>query len=131
MNNNQKLLRERIYKYYLDNKFEGKILTTDHFKSEKIYKIIINRRIAEKESGHERFPGSGQMAKVTTKNIRYLKVIFDHEDGISQLHAAQKFKYTQSYISKTSKKKITIKRSHPSKEGRSERFQSEVIIKRQ
>ena len=83
MNNKEKCLRERIYKYYEDNRSEGKKFTLDHFKGEKIYKNTFYRIIerAENKSGYNRAPRGGRIATImTTKNIRRLKVMFDSKD---------------------------------------------------
>jgi len=111
MNNKEKCLRERIYKYYEDNRSEGEKFTLDRFKGEKINKSTIYRIIerAENKSCYNIAPGSGRIATIrTAKNIRRLKVMFDNKDGV--LQAARKFQCSQACICKTLKNKTSIKR---------------------
>ena len=97
-----------MYKFYLNYRNVGKKFTYDHFKTENIpksttYKII---KRAESESGYQRVQGSGGKAKKMTKtNIKRLKLMFDHKDGVSQRQVAKKFNFTQQRISKTFLKK--------------------------
>ena len=103
MKEKQKVRRKRVYSFYLKNRSKGKKFTVDHF-----YTII---RRAKNDSGHQRVPGSGRIAKIMTKkNIQKLKTMFDHKDGVSQTQAARKFKCSQVYISKTLKTKSLIQR---------------------
>jgi len=113
MNNKEKCLRDRIYKYYEDNRSKWKKFTLDYFKGEKIHKSTIYRIIehAENKSGYNRAPESGRIATImTTKNIHRLKVMFDNKDGVSQRKAARKFQCSQACICKTLKNKTSIKR---------------------
>ena len=101
-----------MYSFYLKNQSKGKKFTADHFLAEKIpintiYTII---QRAENDSGHQRVPGSGGIAKIMTKrNTQRLKTMFDHKNGILQTQAARKFKCIQVYISKTLKTKSLIR----------------------
>src|ERR1700678_3953359 len=103
MRSKQETQRERVYNYYLEHRSDGKTATGDHFKGEKISQSTIYNIIqrAEDEPGHERVNGSGRIAKkMDKKNIRRLKAMFDHKDGVSQRKAARKFGCTQQYICK-------------------------------
>src|SRR5689334_10507280 len=94
--------RKRIYEFYLANRNKGKIFTLNHFKEKNVPERTIYRIIerAENNSGHKRVQGSGRIAKkMTKKNIRLLKNMFDHHDGVSQRQAARKFDCSQQYIS--------------------------------
>lgn len=111
MRSKQEETRKRIYEFFLKNRSKGKKFTVDHFEVEKIPKRTIYRIIkrAENDSGHERVKGSGRIAKIMNKkNIKRLKAMFDHHDGVSQRQAARKFKCTQPMICKTLKTKTRI-----------------------
>jgi len=113
MKSKQEARRERVYKFYLGNRSQGKKFTVDHFKAENIPKRTIYSIIqrAENESGHERVNGSGRIAKIMSKkNIRSLKTMFDHNDRVSQRQAARRFKCSPSFINYTLKTKTTIKK---------------------
>lgn len=113
MKSKQEIDRERVYNYYLKHRNEGKRATVEHFKGEKMHERTIYRIIqrAENDSGHERVEGSGRIAKIMIpKNIKRLKSMFNHKDGISQRQAARKFGCDQSYICKTLKEKTTIRK---------------------
>lgn len=107
----QETTRKRIYKFYCDNREQGKFFTVQHFRAEKIpdrtiYSVI---KRAESDSGHKRVQGSGHIAtKMSVNNIKRLKVMFDHRDGISQSQAARKFNCSQQFISLTLKNKTGI-----------------------
>ena len=91
----QEARRKQIYEFYLDNRSEGKKYTIDHFRTAKIPRQTISDIIkrAENDSGYKRVNGSGRVAKIMTKaNIKRLKTMFDHRDGISTRQAARKFK---------------------------------------
>lgn len=112
MKSKQELLRKRVYNYYLENKFQGKKFTVDHFASEKIHKSTIYRIIerAENDSGHARVKGTGRIAKImTTKGIHRLKMMFNNRDRVSTTQAARKFNCSQQFISKTLRKKTAIR----------------------
>ena len=112
MSSEQELRRKRVYKFYLANSLEGKSFTYNHFKAEKIPKRTIYDIIkrAENHSGYQRVSGSGRIAKKTDKkNIKLLKVMFDHQDVVSQRQAARKFSCTKKCISKTLKTKTEIR----------------------
>jgi transposase len=97
----EELRRERVYKFYLENKIKGKKFTVDHFVKEKISKRTIYSIIerAEKSVDLKRRPGSGRKPKIMTKKkIELLKKTFDHQDSISQRQAARKFNCSQSHI---------------------------------
>ena len=65
---------------------------------------------AENGSGQKRVSGSGRITKIMTKtNIKRLKTMFEHRDGVSTRHAARKFKCSQHYIVKELAKKTLIK----------------------
>jgi len=103
--------RKRIYKFYSDNREQGKLFTVKHFRAEHIpdrtlYDII---KRAESDSGHKRVQGSGRIAKkMTINNIKRLKVMFDPRDRISQSQAARKFNCSQEFIFLTLKNKTEI-----------------------
>lgn len=112
MSSKQEARRKQIYEFYLDNRSEGKKYTIDHFRAAKIPRQTISDIIkrAENDSGHERVRGSGRKAKIMTKtNIKRLKTMFDHRDGVSTRQAARKFKCSQPYIVKTLSTKTSIK----------------------
>ena len=69
MNKNSDKFRNRVYKFYYDNKNNGKIFTVNLFLAEivprsTIYGII--KRV-EDEIGPDRQPGSGRKPKIMTK----------------------------------------------------------------
>jgi len=105
--------RNRVYKFYSDNKNNGKIFTVNHFLAENvprstIYDII--KRV-EDEIGPDRKPGSGRKPKIMTKSgIDKLCKMFDHKCGISQRKAAKKMKCSYSLICKTLKTKTSIRK---------------------
>ena len=102
----------RVYEFYEANRALGKKYTKDHFAAEKIPERTIYSIIqrAENESGHERTVGSGRPATIMTKkNVKRLKTMFDHKDGVSQTQAARKFRCSQPYICKTLASKTTIR----------------------
>lgn len=104
MRSKQEALRKQIYEFYFLNKSLGKKYTLDHFKAARVPRQTISDIIkrAENDSGHERVTGSGRIAKKMTKvNIKRLKTMFDHRDGISTRQAARKFKCSQPHIVKT------------------------------
>ncbi len=113
--------RKRIYKFYSDNRDQGKLFTVKHFRAENIpNRTIYDIKRAESDSGHQRVQGSGRIAKkMTTNNIYRLKVMFNHRDGISQSQAAHKFNCSQQFISLTLKNKTQI-----------EIYKKTVILKR-
>ena len=84
-----------MYNFYIENKFLRKSYTINHFKTENfpertIYSIIER---AENEIGPKRVVGSGRIAKkMTKKNVAKLKIMFDHQDGVSQRQGARKCK---------------------------------------
>ena len=57
----EELRRERVYKFYFENKSKGKTFTVHHFMKEKISKRTIYSIIerAEKSIDFKRRPGSG------------------------------------------------------------------------
>jgi transposase len=96
-------LRKRIYNFFLENRKRGKQFTFLHFRDEGVPRSTIYSIIQRVESGKsvERVPGSGRKAKIMTKkNIKALKLLFDHNDNVSQNQAARKFKCDQSYVCK-------------------------------
>ena len=100
----QELLRKRVYEFYEENIDLGKKFTKDHFVAEKVPERTIYNIIhrAENGYGHERIAGSGRPSKIMDKkDVKRLKNMFDHKDGVSQSQAARKFKCSQQYISKT------------------------------
>lgn len=105
--------RERVYKFYFENKSKGKMFTVNHFLNERISKRTIYSIIgrAEKNIDFKRRPGSGRRPKIMTKKkIELLIKTFDHQDGISQRQAARKFNCSQSHISKTLKTHTKIEK---------------------
>ena len=105
--------RERVYKFFLHHRDQGKMYTVNHFLAEGISKSTVFRVIkrAENDSGHERVKGSGRIAKkMTPTNIRRLKVMFDQKDGVSLRQAARKFNTVHSHIQKTLKSRTSIRR---------------------
>lgn len=109
---NQELLRKRVYEFYDAHKDKGKQFTADHFLAEFVPKSTIYNIIkrAESGSGYQQASGRGPKAKIMSKkNVKRLKSMFDHHDGISQTQAARKFKCSQQYISKMLATKSEIK----------------------
>lgn len=107
----QELFRQRVYKFYLENKEKGKPFIVQHFEKEKVSKrsiyFILER--ADNNLGWKRERGSGPRAvKMNQKKIDRLTEMFDNKCGISQRQAARKFQCSQSYISKTLKHKTKI-----------------------
>ena len=104
--------RKRIYEFYLANRSQGKRFMLDHFKVENVPKRTIYDIIqrAENDSEHQRVYGSGRVAKKMTKtNIKHLKTMFDHQDGVSVRQAARKFNYHYTLISKTFRTHTSIR----------------------
>ena len=64
----QEALRERVYKFYLENQSRGKNFTVLHFKAEKLSKSTIYRIIqcAENRLGSKR-----RIGRKKTENNRY------------------------------------------------------------
>lgn len=111
MSSKQEARRKRVYDFYLANRPKGKKFTLAHFKAENMPRQTISDIIqrAENDSGHQRVQGSGRVAKKMTKNnIKRLKTMFDHRDGVSQRQAARKFGCTQQHICKTLAAKTCI-----------------------
>jgi transposase len=112
MRSKQDISRERVYKFFLLHRDQGKI-SVSQFIAEGISKSTIYRLIrrVENDSGHERAQENGRIAKkITPANIKRLKVMFDQEDGVSQRQAARKFSTGQSHIQKTFKSMTSIRR---------------------
>lgn len=108
----QEQLRKRVYEFYVNNKKYGKKFTYDHFTAENVPKTTIYRVIrgAENEYGHKRKHGSGRKPQIMTKrNIKRLKDMFDHKDGVSQRQAARKFNCSQPHICNTLAAKTSIR----------------------
>jgi len=111
MSSKQEQRRKRIYEFYLANRSKGKKFTLDHFRCENVARQTVSDIIkrAENDSGHERVQGSGRVAKImTSKNIKRLKIMFDHRDGVSIRQAARKFNCSNPYILKTLASKTEI-----------------------
>ena len=95
MTSKQEARRKQIYEFYLNNRSEGKKYTLDYFLAAKIPRQTISDIIkrAVNNLGHEKMSGSGRVAKIMTKtNIKGLKNIFEHRDGVSTRQVARKFK---------------------------------------
>ncbi|KAL4510759.1 hypothetical protein ABPG72_004913 [Tetrahymena utriculariae] len=108
----QELLRERVYNFYMDNKNRGKSYTYKHFQEENIAKSTICRiiKLADEGLSPKRKQGSGRITKIfPKKQLSSLKKAFDHNDGISQRQAAQRYRCSQSYICKVLKKHTDIR----------------------
>ena len=111
MTSKQEQRRKEIYEFYLANRSCGKAFTLEHFKHVNISKRAIYRILerAENESGYERVPGSGRVAKImTSKGIKRLNDMFDHTDQVSTRQAARKFGCTHPHIIKTLSKYTEI-----------------------
>ena len=108
----QNQLKNRVYKFWENNKLRGKRFVVNHFQAENksvrtIYHLI---REAENQVPLERKKGSGRPVVVGTKsNIKQLTQMFDHKTGCSQKNAAKKFKTTQQHISWLLKTKTNVK----------------------
>ena len=105
-------LKKRVYWFYEKNKEKGKKFTVNHFISEGYSRSLIYQYIKDSDNGlsSDRKIGSGLKPKIMNKtNLSRLVSILDHSDRISQRQLARKFKCSQSYISKTIKKKTNIK----------------------
>ena len=112
MSSKQESVRKHVYNFYIDNKSMGKKFTVNHFLAEKIPQSTIYDIIqrAENETGYERAPGSGRVAKIMNSgNIERLIEDFDHNDSISQTQAARKYGCSQKHISTTLATKTTIR----------------------
>jgi hypothetical protein len=108
----QNQLKNRVYKFWENNKLRGKRFVVDHFLAEKESESTIYRLIYEAENQVvlERKKGSGRPVVVGTKsNIKQLTQMFDHKTGCSQKNAAKKFKTTQQHISWLLKTKTNVK----------------------
>jgi hypothetical protein len=112
MASTQEVLRERVYKFYEENKSKPKKYIVDHFLAENIPSSTIYSIIqrAENEYGYERTPGTGRKAEIMDENgVDRLIEMFDHSDRISQRQAAREFGCSQQYISLTLSTKTTIR----------------------
>ena len=128
MKTNENVTRKRVYEFYIKNRDQGKKFTVDHFLLEKIpksttYSII---RRAANDSGHERAPGSGRIAKKMPSNkVNQLKKAFNNSQKVSLRSAARKYHISPSYNHYLLKNKSNIrKRSKIAIPKRSERQQS-------
>ena len=73
--------RNRVYKFYSDNKNNGKIFTVNHFLAENVQRSTIYGIIkrVEDDIGPDRQPGSGRKPKIMTKSgIDKFCKVFDH-----------------------------------------------------
>ena len=112
MSTKQEARRKQIYEFYLNNRSEGKKITLDYFLSARIPRQTISDIIkrAVNNLGHERICGSGRMTKIMTKkNIKRLKNMLEHHDGVSTRQVARKFKCSQPLSIKTLAKKTSIR----------------------
>ena len=108
----QEARRKQIYEFYLNNRSEAKKYTIDYFLAAKIPRQTISDTIkrAENNLGHERVSGSGRVAKIMTKtNIKRIKNMFEHRDGVSTRQASRKFEFSQSLIVQTLVSRTSIR----------------------
>lgn len=89
-----KTLKNRVYKFYEKHHNRGKTFTAKHFMAEGVSRATIYRilQCAEKGIPPNRRPGSGRIAKITTKRmLTSLSKDFNNKCGISQRRAAKKY----------------------------------------
>ena len=87
-----------MYKFYSDNKNDGKIFTVNHFLAENVPISTICQIIkrVEDEIGPDRKLGKPKI--MTKSGIDKFCKMFDHKCGISQRKAANKMKCSYSLI---------------------------------
>ena len=112
MTSTQEASLKQIYEFYLNNRSEGKKYTLNYFLAANIPRQTISDIIerALNNLGHEKMSGSGRVTKIMTKtNIKGLKNISEHRDGVLTRQVARKFKCSQHLSVKTLAKKTSIR----------------------
>ncbi len=102
----EEALRNRVYKFFFENKAKGKIYTVNHFMAEKVPRRTIYSILQRSEhSPVQRKSGSGRKAKKMNKRqVNKLKKAFNHNDKLSLRQAGKKFAVSHQMISKVLKK---------------------------
>jgi len=92
----QEALRNRVYKFFEENKNLGKSYTVKHF-TEKVPRRTVYDILSRLEDfPAQRKPGSGAtMKKMTQRQVNRLIKDFNHKAGMSQRQAARKYNISQ------------------------------------
>ena len=96
----QGALRNRVYKFFEENKNPGKSFTLKHFTSEKVPRRTVYAILSRLEDfPAQRKPGSGAtIQKMTQRQVNRLKKDFNHKTGISKRQSARKFNISQQRV---------------------------------
>jgi len=96
----QGALRDRVYKFFEENKNPGKLFTLKHFTSEKVPRRTVYAILSRLEDfPAQRKPGSGAtIQKMTQRQVNRLKKDFNHKAGISKRQSARKFNISQQRV---------------------------------
>ena len=98
----QEALRNRVYKFFEENKNLGKSFTVKHFTAEKVPRSTVYDILSRLEDfPAQRKPGSGAtIQKMTQRQVNRLKKDFNHTAGMSQRQSARKFSIRQQMVCK-------------------------------
>ena len=105
-------LRNRICQFRKTHMDLPKSFTVKHFLEKGLPRSTIYSVLEHVDNnlGPQRKKGSGRKAiKIDKANIRRLKSMMDHKDGVSQRQAGRKFGIAQSYVSHILSTKTEIK----------------------
>lgn len=108
----QEELRNRICQFRKMHQNSPKSFTVKHFVDEGVPRSTIYKIIDGDTEflNPKRKQGSGRVPKkMDKKNVSALKKMINHRDGVSQHQLARRFNCSQSFISKTIKRKTSIK----------------------
>jgi hypothetical protein len=96
----QEALRNRVYKFFEENKNLGKSYTVKHFTAEKVPRRTVYGILSRLEDfPAQRKPGSGAtFKKMTQRQVNRLKKDFNHKAGMSQRQAARKYNISQRRV---------------------------------
>ena len=96
----QGAFRNRVYKFFEENKNPGKSFTLKHFTSEKVPRRTIYAIVSRLEDfPAQRKPGSGAtIQKMTQRQVNRLKKNFNHKAGINKRQSARKFNISQQRV---------------------------------
>ena len=98
----QEALRNRVYKFFEENKNLGKSFTVKHFTAEKVPRSTVYDILSRLEDfPAQRKPGSGAtIQKMTQRQVKRLKKDFNHTSGMSPRQSARKFNISQQRVCK-------------------------------
>ncbi len=96
----QGALRNRVYKFFEENKNSVKSFTLKHFTPEKVPRRTVYAIWSRLEDfPAQRKPGSGaSIQKMTQRQVNRLKKDFNHKAGISKRQSARKFNISQQRV---------------------------------